>query len=190
MSRVQGQISSYSADYLRSLHCENGSGQFPYVCCAQSFNQFGGQWQHPPTPPPPQRQPPPPPRQPQAQPTLRQVTTHLSPSTNLVRTNSNPSPPYHQHQHHSYPQQRQQPLNGGELPGPGVCGLTSLAHRIFGGEETNLDDYSWIALLEYQPRKYIHIQLAVYCFNRHTLLLILPLEELQRKRTKCASVSM
>lgn len=157
-----------SAEYLRSLHCENGSGQYPYVCCAQTFNQFGGgQWQHQapaPTPPPQYYQP----QQPHQSPsTRRQATTHLAPSTSLVRANPSPTlhhqpqpqpqysqqPQQHQHQHQHQPRA----LSGAELPGPGVCGLTSLAHRIFGGEETNIDDYSWIALLEYQPRKYIHI---------------------------------
>lgn len=43
------------------------------------------------------------------------------------------------------------------LPGPGYCGLTSLAHRIYGGDDTQLDDYPWMALLEYQSRKCSHI---------------------------------
>lgn len=43
--------------------------------------------------------------------------------------------------------------SGTVLPGVGTCGLTGLANRIFGGESTQLDDYPWMALLEYQPRK-------------------------------------
>lgn len=43
--------------------------------------------------------------------------------------------------------------SGNEIPGTDSCGLSSLAHRIFGGDETQLDDYPWMAILEYQPSK-------------------------------------
>lgn len=42
------------------------------------------------------------------------------------------------------------------------CGLTSLTHRIYGGNQTQLDDYPWMALLEYQKRKYIHFFIKKY----------------------------
>lgn len=41
------------------------------------------------------------------------------------------------------------------LPSPGVCGLTSVSERIIGGYDTQLDDYPWTVLLEYESRKYI-----------------------------------
>lgn len=43
--------------------------------------------------------------------------------------------------------------NGGHLPAPGYCGLTSLGNRIYGGEGTQLDEYPWMALLEYRKRE-------------------------------------
>lgn len=44
---------------------------------------------------------------------------------------------------------------GGEvIPAAGSCGLTSLSQRIYGGEETQLDDHPWMALLEYQKCEY------------------------------------
>lgn len=49
----------------------------------------------------------------------------------------------------------------GQIPGTGACGVTSLAHRIFGGDDTQLDDYPWLALLEYKARK---------CSNHHVIL--------------------
>lgn len=45
------------------------------------------------------------------------------------------------------------------IPGLGACGLTSLAHRIYGGDSTNLDDYPWMALLEYQTRMYFFLSI-------------------------------
>lgn len=106
LSQTQGRITRRIADYLRSLQCENGNGQYPHVCCV--FNDLD-QWQ------------------------LTRATQQVSP--NVIRSSTN---------------QRQ---NGANLPGPGSCGLTSLAHRIFGGDDTQLDDYPWMALLEYKPRK-------------------------------------
>lgn len=105
LAYTQGRITRRTADYLRSIQCENGIGQYPHVCCT-IFNGFE-QW------PAPQ---------------LSQPVTH-------GRTiNAN-------------------------IPGLGSCGLTSLAHRIYGGDETQLDDYPWMALLEYQARKYLSISI-------------------------------
>ncbi|XP_031631323.1 serine protease 7-like [Contarinia nasturtii] len=105
LAQFQGRLTPRTTNYLRSLQCANGGGQYPHVCCALSFINF-----------PPQSQPQPP--------TL-------------------PSPP-------------RNPSNsrgsGKNLPGPGLCGLTSLGTRIFGGEDSALDEYPWIALLEYQSR--------------------------------------
>lgn len=109
LSQTQGRITRRIADYLRSLQCENGSGQYPHVCCA-ILNDFE-QWQSPLLQP--------------------QLTQNVNPGrTNAGNRN-----------------------NGAHLPGQGSCGLTSLAHRIYGGDETQLDDYPWMALLEYQGRK-------------------------------------
>lgn len=45
-----------------------------------------------------------------------------------------------------------QTASGHIIPQYGSCGLTSLAQRIFGGEETQLDDFPWMALFEYSKR--------------------------------------
>lgn len=39
---------------------------------------------------------------------------------------------------------------GHVLPTEGSCGLTALSDRIYGGEAARLDDYPWMALLEYE----------------------------------------
>lgn len=39
----------------------------------------------------------------------------------------------------------------------GQCGLPSLAQRIFGGDDAQLDDYPWIVLLEYRNRTYTQL---------------------------------
>lgn len=105
LSQTHGRITRRIANYLRSLQCQNGNGQYPHVCCV--FNDYD-QWQ------------------------LNHPTQQLSP--NAIR---------------GRPDNRR---NSVQLPGLGVCGLTSLAHRIYGGDETQLDDYPWMALLEYAPR--------------------------------------
>lgn len=47
------------------------------------------------------------------------------------------------------------PVGGGlqasDLPAPGYCG-NHLADRIVGGEETQISEYPWMALLEYTKR--------------------------------------
>lgn len=43
------------------------------------------------------------------------------------------------------------------------CGQTSLAQRIFGGEETQLDEYPWMALFEYRKRMFAIIAPAYRC---------------------------
>lgn len=40
--------------------------------------------------------------------------------------------------------------SGHILPSEGYCGLTALADRIYGGDESGLDDFPWMALLEYE----------------------------------------
>lgn len=142
LSQVQVRITRLTADYLRSLHCENGIGLYPYVCCIQPFNEFGGPIGWPQLSQPPQLPF-----------TPLQIAPNLSPSLNRdspkgPQMGENPSRPHHHHQ-----QQQPQNSNASQLPAPGVCGLTSLAHRIFGGEETAIDDYPWLALLEYNSLK-------------------------------------
>ena len=44
------------------------------------------------------------------------------------------------------------------LPKPGDCGIDA-ENRIYGGNRTNLDEYPWMALLQYLKRWYIHFQL-------------------------------
>lgn len=57
---------------------------------------------------------------------------------------------------------------GHVLPSQNSCGLTSLSHRIYGGEETQLDDYPWLVILEYQKRKafYLNVSLLnIFVYN-------------------------
>lgn len=114
LAQFQGPLSPRTANYLRSLQCENGNGQYPYVCCVV-FNNFERQSNRP--------------------------STRLT-SSNGPRNNGNGRVTSRGRG------------NGQNLPGPGTCGLTSLAQRIYGGDDTQLDDYPWMALLEYQSRKY------------------------------------
>lgn len=39
------------------------------------------------------------------------------------------------------------------LPAPGVCGLDN-TNRIIGGEMTKIDEFPWMALIEYSKRKW------------------------------------
>lgn len=39
------------------------------------------------------------------------------------------------------------------LPPPGACGIT-FNMRIFGGVESQVDEYPWSALIKYQRRKF------------------------------------
>lgn len=45
-----------------------------------------------------------------------------------------------------------QQSSSGLLPKPGVCGFDA-SDRIFGGERTKIDEYPWMALLQYTKRK-------------------------------------
>lgn len=133
LTYFQGALTPEVTNYLRALQCKNGSGRFPYVCCAFTGGFFGQQptffpnWPQPSAFPPQQQsvsQPPPPtPLQP------------LRPPTRLDNVNNQ--------------------SNGNLNAGFGQCGLPSLAQRIFGGDDAQLDDYPWIVLLEYRNRTYL-----------------------------------
>lgn len=145
LSQIQGPLTVPQSNYLRSLKCANGFGQYPHVCC--TFNHF--------YPPQPQSQPIQPFFQPEQ---IRRTSFQIEPIQNQ-----------NQNQFHNNIRPRETHLNringkhniksirgtgsGTVLPGVGTCGLTGLANRIFGGESTQLDDYPWMALLEYQHRK-------------------------------------
>lgn len=62
------------------------------------------------------------------------------------------------------PLNRQSSGAGNVLPTYGMCGLTALSQRIIGGDDTQLDDYPWMAILEYQSRtlKFFRI---LFCFH-------------------------
>lgn len=45
------------------------------------------------------------------------------------------------------------PVRSNLLPDKTTCGISTEA-RIYGGEATELDEFPWMALLEYQLRKY------------------------------------
>lgn len=159
MSQIQGPLSAQQSNYLRSLQCPNGNGQFPHVCC--TFNNF---FQPQPLPitwiPKPQIP------ISQIQPQSRPIQPFFHSGQNR-RTNLNPIRNQNQIPNNQPGTTRLNAINGKNnnksiqgigsggsvLPGVGICGLTGLANRIFGGESTQLDDYPWMALLEYQPRK-------------------------------------
>lgn len=145
MSQIQGPLSVQQSNYLRSLQCPNGFGQFPHVCC--TFNNF---FQLPLSITQLQPQP---------------IQAFHQPEQNR-RTNLSPSQNQNQIRNTQPGATQLDRINGKNnnkntrgtgsgivLPGVGTCGLTGLANRIFGGESTQLDDYPWMAILEYQPRK-------------------------------------
>lgn len=45
------------------------------------------------------------------------------------------------------------------LPAPGVCG-TDNTNRIIGGEITKIDEFPWMALIEYSKRKFFFLWLG------------------------------
>lgn len=102
LEAFQGPLSRQTTNYLRSLQCNSGTGQFPHVCCLSNVQRPVAR----PTPPPP-------------------APTWLFP----VSRNSG---------------------SGHVLPTEGYCGLTGLADRIYGGDDAQLDDYPWMAILEYE----------------------------------------
>lgn len=59
------------------------------------------------------------------------------------------------------------PVNGGQselLPQPGVCG-TDNTNRIIGGEVTKIDEFPWMALIEYSKRKLV-VKCLDFFFDR------------------------
>lgn len=46
-----------------------------------------------------------------------------------------------------------QPVPNELLPEPGVCGIDT-SNRIYGGEVTKLDEFPWMALIEYSKREF------------------------------------
>lgn len=63
------------------------------------------------------------------------------------------------------------PFKESDLPQPGQCG-TQLKERIVGGEQTNIQDFPWMALIQYSKcniqlyYKFSHQERSVYvlCF--------------------------
>lgn len=132
LAQFQGPLSNQATNYLRSLQCSNGNGQYPYVCCA-GFGQF--EQQRPAQSPNRNRQP---------------WVTRLDRVEDKRKNNRGGG-------------------GGGSgniIPGAGSCGLTSLAHRIYGGDETLLDDYPWMVILEYQNREYFFFSVALSSLSR------------------------
>lgn len=39
---------------------------------------------------------------------------------------------------------------GGQLPEPGMCGVDAFGQRIYGGEAAGINEFPWMALLEYR----------------------------------------
>lgn len=50
------------------------------------------------------------------------------------------------------PNQGQGPPKPSLLPKPGECGVDA-ANRIYGGNDTNVDEYPWMVLLQYSKRE-------------------------------------
>lgn len=57
-----------------------------------------------------------------------------------------------------------QQSTSGLLPKPGVCG-SDASDRIFGGERTKIDEYPWMALLQYTKRKTFFFKLRLFILN-------------------------
>lgn len=43
---------------------------------------------------------------------------------------------------------------GNILPGRGSCGVESFGEKVYGGRSTALDEFPWMALLEYSKRTF------------------------------------
>lgn len=63
------------------------------------------------------------------------------------------------------PFNRRSSATGNVLPAYGMCGLTSLSQRIIGGDDTQLDDYPWMAILEYQSRTFLFSRPVLCAFT-------------------------
>lgn len=44
------------------------------------------------------------------------------------------------------------PVRGSLLPAPGICGINPIDERIIGGVPTEVDEFPWMALLQYSKR--------------------------------------
>lgn len=44
-----------------------------------------------------------------------------------------------------------EPVSSNLLPGSDICGINTQS-RIYGGKETDLDEFPWMALIEYEKR--------------------------------------
>lgn len=110
-SQVSGGVTNAMAEYLRSLSCEDGVGQYPYVCCEIVSSL------------------------PQA---LTTTTTTRAP----IQTRP------------TRPTQSESRNGANLLPVKGKCGIQSLGDRILDGNSTRLDEFPWMALLEYKTCKF------------------------------------
>lgn len=106
-------------EYLRSLSCEDGVGQYPYVCCEIVSNT------------------------PQA-------------TTTTTRTPAPTRP--------TRPTQSESSNDANLLPLRGKCGIQSLGDRIYNGNATQLDEFPWMALLEYKKCKFNILYRYLGCF--------------------------
>lgn len=116
-SRVSGGVSNEMAEYLRSLSCEDGIGQYPYVCC--------------------------------------EIVSNVPQETTVPTVTERPTRP-------TRPTQTESGSGANLLPPSGKCGIQSLGDRIYDGNATKLDEFPWMALLEYKAGKFF---LMYYLFR-------------------------
>lgn len=54
------------------------------------------------------------------------------------------------------------PVTSDLLPDGSICGPNT-QNRIYGGEKTDLDEFPWMALVEYEKRTTVHGRKPFYC---------------------------
>lgn len=119
---IQPPITQEITDYLRSLQCASGSGRYPHVCCTSAA---------------------PPRAQTTQRPTSWQWPQFEGGAGGPAFGNGNAGGGFGGGGGYSTG-------IGHILPTEGNCGHTSIVDRILGGEDAALDDYPWMALLEYK----------------------------------------
>lgn len=120
-----GGISAADAAQLRSLQCQGNRGTYPWICCELPVGtdvDGRADLQFPSEGSDSSSATPPP--APLTPPTATRRPTGDIGSAAMMR--------------------------GGVLPQPGVCGVDAFGQRIYGGQAAGLNEFPWMALLQYR----------------------------------------
>lgn len=136
---TQSGVSKAEAANLRKLTCSGNSGRFPWVCCELRHNSYDTLF-----------------------PDDDEIPNRIAPPT---------APPTHQPPTNA--PARSGPTSnaggGGKLPGLGECGIDSLGSKIYGGTAARINEFPWMALLEYQSGN-IKIK-SIFEYGLHKILI-------------------